>query len=100
MLIHTESDGDNATTVVLSLSAWDHMTNSISDLFDYPEHKTTPNIRVLCVKLLLKDIVKLHWPFNNSLANCESLTPATATDWSTKAVMCYHVYVIVHVKDP
>ena len=36
---------------------------------------------------------------NNSLANYSRL--AIATDWFNKGhAVCYHVYVIMHVKDP
>ena len=41
-----------------------------------------------------------HDHVDNSLA-CHYLAPASATDWFMKGrVMCYHVYVIMHVKDP
>ena len=40
--------------------------------------------------------------FDNSLPVCMSLTsPTSASDWLTKGrVMCYNVYVIMHVKIP
>ena len=35
------------------------------------------------------------------LSECHHLAPASATDWFNKGhAMCYHVYVIMHVKDP
>ena len=35
------------------------------------------------------------------LSAAHQLAPTSATDWFPKGcVMCYHVYVILHVKDP
>ena len=35
------------------------------------------------------------------LSACHQLAPATAANWFCKGcAMCYHVYVIMHVKDP
>ena len=36
-----------------------------------------------------------------TLSACHQLAPASAVDWFIKSnAMCYHVYVIMHVKDP
>ena len=37
----------------------------------------------------------------HSLSACDYLAPTSTTDWFTKGhIMCYHVYVIMRVKDP
>ena len=37
----------------------------------------------------------------HSLFECQQLAPASAADWSNKGrAMCYHIYVIMHVKIP
>ena len=47
--------------------------------------------------------IQLHsaWFDDSLLSAGHSLAPKSATDWFTEAcVMCYHIYVIMHIKDP
>ena len=64
------------------------------------EHNASNYVSVIR-RLMLHTSFVLFTLTIHPLSDCRQLVPASAIDWLIKGhAMCYHVYVIIHVKDP
>ena len=59
------------------------------------------HVTLVCPLKINKHVQKEMFQKGEGLPACYQLAPTCATNWLTKdSVMCYHIYVIMHVKDP